>query len=177
MFTLATNRQKKVFCCVSISFFRYYHQKTKKKLLHCGGLCLADRNTAQVILKMDFRHYVAFKMYEGGGVGRGRHRELLFSFLLKRRKGKWAKSIWRRKKKKKGKSVWRHCVFPSIKTTTITYHAPAAKCWRSHVAPVKIHSCISTGVIVHSLKRSENTHTHTSKEEEEEGTLGDGSGH
>lgn len=43
----------------------------KKNLLLCGGLCLADRNTAQVILKMDFRHYVAFKMYEGGGVGGG----------------------------------------------------------------------------------------------------------
>lgn len=54
---------------------------------------------------MDFCHYVAFKMYEGGGVGGeevgGVHWELLFSFLLKRRKGKWAKSIWREKKKGK----------------------------------------------------------------------------
>lgn len=48
--------------------------------------------------------------------------------------------------------------FPSIKMTTITYHAPAAARRLSHVGPVKTHSCIATGVIVRPLEPSENTH-------------------
>lgn len=109
MFTLATNRQKKVFCSFSISFFRYYHQKTKKNCSIVAD-CASQIEILHVILKMDFHHYVAFKMYEGGGVGGG-HWELLFSFLLKRRKGKWAKSIWSKKKKKRKGKVFGDIVF------------------------------------------------------------------